>query len=43
VCTSFIPVFKEVAMIFAISGGLLNIMWLILLGRRLFQLVHKDE
>jgi uncharacterized membrane protein len=43
VCTSFIPVLKEVAMIFAVGGGLLNIMWLILLGRRLFQLVFKDE
>jgi uncharacterized membrane protein len=43
VCTSFIPVLKEVAMIFAVGGGLLNIMWLILLGRRLFQLVLKDE
>jgi hypothetical protein len=42
-CTSFIPVLKEVAMIFAVGGGLLNIMWLILLGRRLFQLVFKDE
>jgi hypothetical protein len=42
-CTSFIPVLKEVAMIFAVGGGLLNIMWLILLGRRLFQLVLKDE
>jgi hypothetical protein len=43
VCTSFIPVLKEIAMIFAISGGFLNLMWLILLGRRLFQLVLKDE
>ena len=43
VCTSFIPVLKEVAMIFAIGGGLLNVIWLILLGRRLFQLVHVDE
>jgi hypothetical protein len=42
-CTSFIPVLNKVAMIFAIGGGLLNIIWLILLGRRLFQLVHMDE
>lgn len=43
VCTSFIPVLKEVAMIFAIGGGLLNVIWLALLGRRLLQLVRKDE
>jgi len=43
VCTSFIPVLNEVAMIFAMGGGLLNITWLILLGRRLFQLVRKEE
>ena len=43
VCISFIPVLKEVAMIFAIGGGLLNVIWLVLLGRRLFQLVHVDE
>jgi len=43
VCTSFIPVLKEVAMIFAIGGGLLNVIWLALLGRRLLQLARKDE
>jgi uncharacterized membrane protein len=43
VCTSFIPGLREVAMIIAISGGLLNVIWLILLGRRFFQLVHMDE
>jgi Domain of unknown function (DUF4386) len=43
VCTSFIPSLRQLAMLFAIGGGLLNIMWLILLGRRLLQLVHKDE
>ena len=43
VCTSFIPGLKEVAMIFAIGGGLLNVIWLILLGRRLFQLVLRTN
>ena len=43
VCTSFIPVLKQVALIFAMGGGLLNIIWLILLGRKLFQLAHTGE
>jgi Domain of unknown function (DUF4386) len=43
VCTSFIPALKGIAMIFAIGGGLLNLIWLILLGRRFFQLVNKNE
>lgn len=43
VCTSFIPALQQIALIFAMVGGLLNIIWLILLGRRLFQLVHTDE
>jgi len=41
VCTSFIPPLKGVAMIFAVGGGLLNVIWLILLGRRLYQLGFK--
>jgi hypothetical protein len=42
VCTSFVPVLKDVALIFAIGGGLLNIIWLILLGRRLLQRVRMN-
>ena len=43
VCTSFIRELNEVAMIIAIGGGLLNVIWLIFLGRRLFQLVPMAE
>jgi len=43
VCTSFIPALSKLALILAIAGGLLNIIWLILLGRRLLQLVHMQE
>ncbi len=40
VSTSFIPMLNEVAMIFAMGGGVLNTVWLILLGFRFFQLVR---
>lgn len=43
VCTSFVPTISGVAMIFAMGGGLLNIAWLVLLGRRLLQLVSKKD
>lgn len=43
VCASFIPTITGVAIIFAAGGGLLNIAWLVLLGRRLLQLVSKRE
>jgi len=43
VCASFIPTISGVAIIFAAGGGLLNIAWLVLLGRRLLQLVSKRE
>jgi hypothetical protein len=43
VCTSFVPTISGVAMIFAMGGGLLNIAWLVLLGRRLLQLVSKKN
>lgn len=42
VWTSFVPALKPAALIFAMGGGLLNIIWLILLGRRLFQLVYDE-
>jgi len=43
VCASFIRTISGVAIIFAAGGGLLNIAWLVLLGRRLLQLVSKRE
>jgi hypothetical protein len=43
ICTCFIPTLNGVALIFAMAGGLLNLVWLILLGRRLLQLVNKRE
>ena len=39
---SFIPALNEVAILFAMGGALLNIIWMILLGRRLLQLSRKD-
>ena len=38
VCTSFVPALQNVAMIFAMLGGILSMVWDILLARRLFQL-----
>ena len=43
VCTSFIPALNGVGMIFAMVGGVLNIIWLILLGGRFIQLVRQVE
>lgn len=41
VSTVFIPMLKDVAMIFAIGGGLLNIVWLVLIGRGFILLEQK--
>jgi hypothetical protein len=38
ICSSFVPALVDVAMIFAMGGGLLSMAWYILLARRLFQL-----
>jgi hypothetical protein len=40
VCSSFVPALFGVAMLFAISGGLLSMVWYILITRRFFQLGH---
>lgn len=42
VCASFLPALSGVAMIFAMLGGILNVAWLILLGRRLLRLARKE-
>lgn len=42
VCASFIPSLSGVAMIWAVGGGLLNIAWLFLLGRRFLQLASNE-
>ena len=42
VFTSFVPVLKEISMILAIGGGILNVIWLILLGIGFFKLVQKE-
>jgi hypothetical protein len=39
VCTSFVPALQGVAMIFAMLGGILSLVWSILVARKLFQLV----
>jgi hypothetical protein len=38
ICTSFVPGLRSVAMIFAMLGGVLSLVWDILVARRLFQL-----
>jgi hypothetical protein len=38
ICSSFVPVLVDVAMLFAIGGGLLEMVWYILIGRRLLRL-----
>jgi hypothetical protein len=38
ICSSFVPALFDLAMIFAMGGGLLEMVWYILVGRRLFQL-----
>jgi hypothetical protein len=40
VCSSFVPALFNVAMLFAMSGGLLSMVWYILIARRFFQLGH---
>jgi len=38
ICTSFVPGLRSVAMIFAMLGGILSLVWDILVARRFFQL-----
>ena len=40
VCSSFVPALFNVAMLFAMSGGLLSMVWYILIAWRFFQLGH---
>jgi hypothetical protein len=42
VCASFIPTLSEVAMVFAMGGLLLNVIWMFSLGLRFLQLVRED-
>lgn len=37
-CSSFVPVLFDLAILFALGGGLFNLAWYILIARRLFQL-----
>jgi len=43
ICSSFVPALFDVAMIFAMSGGLLSMAWHILIARRLFQLGRLEK
>jgi hypothetical protein len=38
ICSSFVPALFDVAMVFAMGGGLLSMAWYVLIARRLFQL-----
>lgn len=38
VCASFVPALEGVVMILAMAGGILSLVWEVLVGRRLFQL-----
>ncbi len=42
VCTLFVPGLRSVAMIFAMLGGILSLVWDILVARRLFQLSYTN-
>lgn len=43
VCTSFVPALEGVAMIFAMLGGILSLVWEVLVGRKLFQLSKNTK
>ena len=43
VCISFVPALNGIGMIVAMGGGVLNVIWMILLGRRLIQLARQVE
>ncbi len=40
ICSSFVPAFSDIVLIFAMGGGLLSMAWYILIARRLFQLAN---
>jgi len=41
ICSSFIPALFQAAMIFALGGGILSMVWYILVARKLFQLSRE--
>lgn len=43
ICVAFVPAIFDVAMIFAMGGGLLSMAWNILVARRLFQLGRIEK
>ena len=43
ICSSFVPTLSNVVLIFAMSGGLLSMVWYVLIARRLFQLVQNGK
>ncbi|MCG2821838.1 MAG: hypothetical protein L6371_08190, partial [Candidatus Atribacteria bacterium] len=43
ILAAFVPTIFDVAMIFAMSGGLLSMAWFILIARRLFQLGRLEK
>jgi hypothetical protein len=43
VISSFVPALNEIGMVVAMGGGIFNVMWMILLGRRLIQLARQEE
>lgn len=43
ICVAFVPAIFDVAMIFAMGGGLLSMVWNILIARRLFQLGRFEK
>ncbi|MDD5371755.1 MAG: DUF4386 family protein [Anaerolineaceae bacterium] len=42
ICTSFVPALQGTAMILAMLGGILSLVWEVLVGRRLFQLSRTN-
>jgi hypothetical protein len=43
ICSSFVPALSNVALIFAMSGGLLSMAWYLLIASRLFQLGQNGK
>ena len=43
VISSFVPSLNEFGMVIAMGGGILNVIWMILLGWKLIQLARQEE
>jgi len=43
VISSFMPTLNEIGMVIAMGGGILNVIWMILLGWKLIQLARQEE